>query len=80
MQFTIRELRRAKEISQEEMANVCGVHVNTYRAWEDNPSEIKLSKAVVIANRLGIGLEDIFLPTDSTNCRMSKEGTADETA
>ena len=72
MQFTIRELRRAKEISQEEMAGVCGVHVNTYRAWEDNPSEIKLAKAVVIAKRLGIGLEDIFLPSESTKCRTEE--------
>ena len=80
MQFTIRELRRAKEISQEEMANLCEVHVNTYRAWEDNPSEIKLSKAAVIAKRLGIGLEDIFLPAESTKCGLNQEGSNNETA
>ena len=66
MQLTIRELRRAKEISQEDMANACGVHVNTYRAWEDNPAELKLSKAQIIADRLGITVEDIFLSLDTT--------------
>lgn len=66
MQLTIRELRRAKEISQEDMANTCGVHVNTYRAWEDNPAELKLSKAQIIADRLGITVEDIFLSLDTT--------------
>lgn len=68
MRFSIKELRRAKEITQEEMASLCGVHLNTYRAWEDNPADIKLSKAVLIAERLGIELKDvIFLPEDTTN-------------
>lgn len=68
MRFSIKELRRAKEITQEEMASLCGVHLNTYRAWEDNPAEIKLSKAMIIARRLGIELKDvIFLPEDTTN-------------
>ena len=62
MKFTIKELRRAKGISQEEMAQLCEITANTYRVWEDNPSEIKLSKAVIIAKRLGIGLDDIILP------------------
>lgn len=66
MQLTIQELRRAKGISQEEMAAVCGVHVNTYRAWELNPDDIKLAKAQLIADRLGIKLEDVFLPSDTT--------------
>jgi len=75
MQLTIRELRRVKEISQEEMAGLCGVHINTYRAWEDNPAEIKLSKAAIIAERLGIKLDDIlFLPSDTTK----KDKTDDE--
>lgn len=63
MKFTIKELRRAKGISQEDMAEYCGVHINTYRAWEDKPSEIKLSMAKKIADRFGIGIEDVdFLP------------------
>ena len=67
MKFTIREWRRVKEISQEEMAGLCGVHINTYRAWEDNPAEMRLSKAVIVAERLGIKLDDIiFLPSDTT--------------
>ena len=61
MKFTIKELRRAKGISQEEMAQICEVTANTYRAWEDNPAEIKLAKAIVIADRLGIGLDDIII-------------------
>lgn len=67
MKLSIKELRRAKNISQSEMANLCGVNVNTYRAWEDNPEDIKLSKAMIIAEKFEIELKDIlFLPTNTT--------------
>lgn len=62
MKLSIREWRRIKEISQEEMAKLCDVHPNTYRAWEENPSEIKIGKALLIAERFGISLNDIILP------------------
>lgn len=63
MQFTIKELRRAKGISLEEMADYCGVHVNTYRAWEEKPSEIKLSMAKKIADKFRIDIKDVdFMP------------------
>ena len=60
MKLTIKEWRRAKEISQEQMADLIGVHINTYRAWEDNPEDIRIGKAVLIADKLGIPLEDIL--------------------
>lgn len=67
MLLTFPELRRAKKISQEEMAKLCKVNINTYRGWESNPGEIRLSKAQIIADRLGIGLTDfIFLTSDTT--------------
>lgn len=59
MKHTLREWRRLREITQETMAELCGIHVNTYRSWEENPSEIKLSCAYKIADRLGITLDDI---------------------
>lgn len=75
MKFSIKELRRAKDIPQEEMATLCGVHLNTYRAWEDNPADIKLSKAVLIADKLGIELKDVlFLPSDTNDNSISNKG------
>ncbi len=59
-QFTIKEWRRVKNISQEEMANACGVHVNTYRTWEEKPEMIKLTNAQKIADRLGVPMSDII--------------------
>ena len=60
MKLTLREWRRVKEVTQEQLADVCNVHVNTYRAWEEKPSEIKLSAAMKIVERLGITLDDII--------------------
>ena len=60
MKLTIKEWRRVKEISQEQMADLCGVHVNTYRAWEEKPEDIKIGKAILISDKLGIPLEDIL--------------------
>ena len=61
MKLTLREWRRLKEISQETMAETCNVHVNTYRSWEEKPSMIKLTDARIIADKLGITLDDIVL-------------------
>lgn len=63
MRLTLAEWRRLKNISQEEMANSCNVHVNTYRTWEKKPSEIRLSNAESISKRLGVPFSDIiFMP------------------
>lgn len=61
MKLTLREWRRLKEISQVQMAEHCGVTAVTYQAWEKKPSEIKISMAMKIADRLGITLDDIIL-------------------
>lgn len=60
MKLTLDEWRRVKKISQEQMAELIGVHVNTYRAWEENPGDMRLSKAAIIAERLDITLDDIL--------------------
>lgn len=60
MQLSIKEWRRAKGISQKEMAKLIDVNINTYIAWEENPGNIRLNKAVLIAEKLGISLEDIL--------------------
>lgn len=61
MKLTLREWRRLKEVTQVQMAEVCGVTPATYLAWEKKPSEIKISIAIKIAERLGITLDDIIL-------------------
>lgn len=59
MSMTLRAWRRARDITQEEMAEHCGVHPNTYRYWEEHTEAIKLSYAKMIAERLKVDIKDI---------------------
>lgn len=59
MNLTLRQWRRAKEITQEKMADTLGVHVNTYQNWEEDPGKISIDKAFAIANFLGISINEI---------------------
>ena len=60
MKLTLEEWRRAKKISQEQMADLIGVHVNTYRSWEENPGDMRLSKAALVAEKLELSIDDIL--------------------
>lgn len=60
MGLTVKQWRLAKEISQEQMAEKCGVHRNTYAAWEDRPEDISIKNAKIIANALGESVDRIF--------------------
>ena len=42
MGLSLKQWRLAKEISQTEMATKCGVHRNTYAAWEENQMKFLL--------------------------------------
>lgn len=65
--LTLEEWRRAKGISQQAIADVCGVHVNTYRGWENDPAKINLGDAMKISRFLGVPFSEInFLPENST--------------
>ena len=57
---TVRAWRRAKEISQEEMADKLKIHVNTYQNWESEPDKISISNAKKIAEIFGVSLDEIL--------------------
>lgn len=63
MSLTLREWRRVKEISQENMAEMLKIHVNTYQNWEKEPEKIAFSKAVEISNILGVPIDEITFTT-----------------
>lgn len=62
--LTVREWRRAKEISQAEMAKRLGVHVNTYQNWEKKPKTITIENGVKIAKALEVPMNDIDFSVD----------------
>ena len=73
MKLSLEAWRKARGKSQDEMANICGVHVNTYRRWEENPGEIRYDKALKIVDVLSISLDDILLPSDTTKTSKAEE-------
>lgn len=59
MALTLRQWRRAKEITQQGMADMLGVHVNTYQNWEEAPDKISITNAVKIAKIFNLTIDDI---------------------
>lgn len=59
MALTMRQWRRAKELTQEYMAEKLGVHINTYSNWEKEPQKISIENSQKIANVLCVPLNDI---------------------
>lgn len=63
MRLKLIEWRRARGISQPEMAKNLGISMPTYVRWEKNPGNIAISKAYDIAKILEVDIKDIiFLP------------------
>jgi DNA-binding XRE family transcriptional regulator len=60
MTLTLRQARRLREKSQEELARQIGVHVNTYRKLEENPDTVTIAMAKRISQVLGISYDEIF--------------------
>lgn len=60
MGLTVKQWRLVKGFSQESMAEKCGVHRNTYAAWEENPDNISVKNAKLIAEALGESVNTIF--------------------
>ena len=64
MSLSLRAWRRAKDISQESMAQKLNVHVNTYQNWENRPESIAIGNAIKISQILGVSLNDIIFVSD----------------
>ena len=60
MALTMKQWRKAKEISQERMAEYLGIHVNTYINWEKEPEKISIENSQKIAEIFGIPINDIL--------------------
>jgi len=60
LSLSLKQHRLIKEKTQEEMANLLGVHVQTYRKLEENPEDISIKQAKKIAEYLGVPYNDIY--------------------
>ena len=60
MENAIREKRKERGLSQEELARRCGVTRQTINAIENNKYDPTLGLAMRLARMLGTAVEDIF--------------------
>lgn len=62
LQFTLKELRARKNLTQAQVSRDLGVSVQTYNAWEKNISNVAVSKVKAVADYYGVKIGQIFLP------------------
>lgn len=57
--LTMRQWRRVRDFTQEEMAKRLNVHINTYQNWEQHPEKISIANAIKITQVLNVPMNDI---------------------
>ena len=68
MQNTIRELRKEKGLSQDELARACSVSRQTVNAIENNKYDPTLTPAFHLAGVLGTTVDELFLGPGEKSC------------
>ena len=58
--ITLKQARLLREKTQDELANLLGIHVQTYRKLEENPDEVTVGQAKKLAEELGFSYDTIF--------------------
>ena len=66
MILTIRQWRGARGKTQWEMAELLGVHINTYQKWERNPKIIDVCHAQKLAKIFEVDINDIDFTEGAT--------------
>jgi len=64
--MTLKQMRKAKEIRQEDMAKALGVCRKTYFMLENDPKSATIRQAEIISEKLGASVAEIFLARHNT--------------
>lgn len=73
MEWTLKQYRLAKEVTQEKMAAALNVHVQTYRKIEANPEKATIEQGKKICGVLGIPYDAIFFGCNSSLTRYNPQ-------
>ena len=60
MVLSLKHLRLINEKTQDDMAKLLEVHVQTYRKIEENPEIATVKQAKLISEYLGVPVDEIF--------------------
>ncbi len=61
-QYSLKELRARKNMTQAEVAENIGISMQTYNAWEKDVSNVAIGKVKALADFFGVTIGEIFLP------------------
>lgn len=61
-QYSLKELRARKDMTQAEVAEKIGVSTQTYNTWEKDVSNVAIGKVKALADFFGVTIGEIFLP------------------
>lgn len=70
MQYTLKELRARKGLTQQNMADKLGISRQRYIEIEKKPSKVSCEKMQAIAEILQVEIGDIFLQDYHTNSKV----------
>lgn len=73
MEITVKKARHLMGLTQKEMAEIMGVHVQTYMKWEKNPDEMTIATAKRFSHIVNIGIDQIFFDRESNLIRQKRE-------
>ncbi len=60
-QYSLRELRARKKVTQREVALAIGISLPTYGSWEKNLLNVPVGKLVMLAEYFGVTVGEIKL-------------------
>ena len=64
-QLTMKQARIGVDMTQQEIADKMGVHVQTYQRMENHPEDVTIKQANEFAKIVGLKFEDIFFGSKS---------------
>ena len=65
MRITMKQARIGADMTQQQVADRLGVHVQTYQRMENNPEDISIKQGKNFADIVGVNFEDIFFIDNS---------------
>lgn len=65
MQITMKQARVGANMTQQQVADRLGVHVQTYQRMEQNPQDVTIKQGKAFSAIVGYSFEDIFFTSDS---------------
>lgn len=72
MKLTLKQARLLSDLTQKEVAEILGVHVQTYMKWERNPEDMSVGTAKQLSKIFNVDFEEIFFDKESNLIRHEK--------